>query len=326
MMMSEIETKHIIAWQNELLAYRDEFKKPYSATYLKTVHNQLVAILNHAVRHYGLKSNPASKVGCIGSKEREEMNFWTKEEYMKFAEVIMDKPMSYYAFEMLYWCGIREGEMLAITPADFNFTKKTVRINKTYQRIHGQDLITSPKTRKSVRTVEMPDFLCDEMQDYIKSLYKVQKNDRIFPITKSYLQHEMSRGSKEAGVKRIRIFEEHGGTYTLGADGMLYPNLILEPQEHRPIGRWGRMHRAYLETEHPGLYERLILNGTLDRHLADAEERAKSMLERLIGQMARQEGITEGLKASDQLEWVQRMNSIRSRAEEIVQAGVINTL
>ena len=207
MMMSEIETKHVIAWQNELLAYRDEFKKPYSATYLKTVHNQLVAILNHAVRHYGLKSNPASKVGYIGSKEREEMNFWTKEEYMKFAEAIMDKPMSYYAFEMLYWCGIREGEMLALTPADFNFTKKTVRINKTYQRIHGQDLITSPKTRKSVRTVEMPDFLCDEMQDYIKSLYKVQKNDRIFPITKSYLQHEMKRGSKEAGVKRIRIHD-----------------------------------------------------------------------------------------------------------------------
>ena len=207
MMMSEIETKHVIAWQNELLAYRDEFKKPYSATYLKTVHNQLVAILNHAVRHYGLKSNPASKVGYIGSKEREEMNFWTKEEYMKFAEAIMDKPMSYYAFEMLYWCGIREGELLALTPADFNFTKKTVRINKTYQRIHGQDLITSPKTRKSVRTVEMPDFLCDEMQDYIKSLYKVQKNDRIFPITKSYLQHEMKRGSKEAGVKRIRIHD-----------------------------------------------------------------------------------------------------------------------
>ena len=122
------------------------------------------------------------------------------------------------------------------------------------------------------------------------------------------------------------IFEERGGTYTLGADGMLYPNLILEPQEHRPIGRWGRMHRAYLEAEHPGLYERLILNGTLDKHLADAEERARAMLERLIGQMARQEGITERLKASDQMQWVQRMNSIRSRAEEIVREEVINTL
>ena len=122
------------------------------------------------------------------------------------------------------------------------------------------------------------------------------------------------------------IFEQLGGTYTLGVHGMLYPNLILEPQEHRPIGRWGRMHRAYLEAEHPGLYERLILNGTLDRHLADAEERAKSMLERLIGQMVRQEGISEGLKASDQLERVQRMNSIRSRAEEIVKQEIINTL
>ena len=115
--------------------------------------------------------------------------------------------MSYYAFEMLYWCGIREGELLALTPADFNFDKKTVRINKTYQRIHGQDLITTPKTKKSVRTVEMPEFLCDEMQDYIKSLYKVQKNDRIFPITKSYLHHEMDRGAAETGVKRIRIHD-----------------------------------------------------------------------------------------------------------------------
>ena len=122
------------------------------------------------------------------------------------------------------------------------------------------------------------------------------------------------------------IFEERGGTYTLGEDGMLYPNLILEPQEHRPIGRWGRMHRAYLEAEHPGLYERLILNGTLDRQLADAEERARAMLERLIGQMARQEGITEGLKATDQMKWIQRMNSIRNQAEEIVREEVINTL
>ena len=122
------------------------------------------------------------------------------------------------------------------------------------------------------------------------------------------------------------IFEEHGGTYTLGADGMLYPNLILEPQEHRPIGRWGRMHRAYLEARHSGLYERLILNGTLDRHLADAEERARAMLERLISQMAQMEGITEGLKAADQMKWVQRMNSIRSRAEEIVREEIINTL
>ena len=122
------------------------------------------------------------------------------------------------------------------------------------------------------------------------------------------------------------IFDERGGTYILGADGMLYPNLVLEPQEHRPIGRWGRMHRAYLEAEHPGLYEQLILNGSLDKHLADTEKRARSMLERLISQMAQQEGVTEHLKAEGQMEWVRRMNSIRSRAEEIVLEEIINTL
>ena len=122
------------------------------------------------------------------------------------------------------------------------------------------------------------------------------------------------------------IFEECCGTYTLGADGMLYPNLILEPKEHRPIGRWGRMHRAYLEAEHTGLYERLILNGTLDRHLADSDERAITMLDRLTRQLAQQEGVTEKLKAADQMKWVRRMNSIRSRAEEIVQNEIIYTL
>ena len=122
------------------------------------------------------------------------------------------------------------------------------------------------------------------------------------------------------------IFEEHGGTYTLVTDGMLYPNLILEPQEHRLIGRWGRMHRAYLEAEHPGLYERLILNGTLNKHMADAEERARTMLELLISQMAQQEGITERLKATEQMEWVRRMNSVRSRVEEIILEKVIHTL
>ena len=108
--ISEISTKEIITWQNEMLAYRDEKKKPYSQTYLKTLHNQLSAIFNHAVRYYELRSNPAAKVGNMGREEHKEMLFWTKEEYKKFSFEMMDKPVSFYAFEMLYWCGIREGD------------------------------------------------------------------------------------------------------------------------------------------------------------------------------------------------------------------------
>ena len=205
--ISEITTKDVIAWQNEMLNYRDKNGKAYSPTYLKTLHGQLSAILNHAVRFYGLKSNAAATAGCMGSEKHKEMLFWTKEEYLKFAEVMMDKPQSYYAFEVLYWCGIREGELLALTPADFDLDKGLLSITKSYQRLKGRDVITDPKTPKSVRVIQMPQFLTDEIRDYLKSLYKVQPDQRIFEVTKSYLHHEMDRGAKEAGVKRIRIHD-----------------------------------------------------------------------------------------------------------------------
>ena len=175
--------------------------------FLKTIQNQLSAIFNHAVRFYNLKENPCKKAGSMGKKQNREMLFWTKAEYLRFAEAMMDKNVSFYAFEMLYWCGLRLGELLALTSADFDFEKRTVRINKSYQRINGEDVITDPKTTKSIRTVTMPDFLAEEMQDYIKSIYGVQPDDRIFLITKSYLHREMKRGSQEAGVKRIRIHD-----------------------------------------------------------------------------------------------------------------------
>ena len=205
--MYEIHTRDVIAWQNEMMSYRDKNGKGYSDTYLKTLHNQLSAILNHAVKHYELKSNVASKVGPIGKKEAKEMLFWTKDEYRKFADIMMDKPVSYYAFEVLYWCGLRLGELLALTPSDFNFAKETVSITKSYQRFRCEDVITDPKTQKSNRVIAMPKFLCEEMREYLKLLYGVQPSDRVFTITKSYLHHEMDRGSQAAGIKRIRIHD-----------------------------------------------------------------------------------------------------------------------
>lgn len=156
--IGEIEPRDIIAWQNELFAIRQPNGKPYSASYLQKIHSQLSAIFNHAVNFYHLPSNPAQKAGNMGKEEHREMLFWTKEEYLKFADVMMDKPVSYYAFEILYWCGLRMGELLALTPADFNFETHTLRINKSYQRLHREDVITPPKTLKSNRTIKMPQF------------------------------------------------------------------------------------------------------------------------------------------------------------------------
>ena len=205
--LSEITAKDIMDWQNEIRSLTDSKGKSYSTTYLKTVHNQFSCIFNHAIKYYGLQINPAARAGNMGSEEKKEMLFWTKGEYVKFIDAMMDKPLSYYAFEMLYWCGIREGELLALTSSDFDFAGSSVSINKSYQRLNGQDIITTPKTRKSNRVIKMPQFLCEEMQEYIKMFYSAGKSDRIFPVSKHYLKHEMERGCKETGVKRIRIHD-----------------------------------------------------------------------------------------------------------------------
>ena len=233
--LSEITAKDIIDWQNEIRGLTDHNGKPLSATYLKTVHNQLSAIFNHAVRYYNLRENPCKKAGSMGKKKNREMMFWTKEQYLKFAEAMMDKPQSFYAFEMLYWCGIREGELLALTPADFDFEKGTVSINKSYQRLNGQDLITTPKTEKSNRVITMPQFLTDEIQDYLKMLYGIGPDDRMFTITKSYLHREMDRGAKEAGVPRIRIHDIRHSAVSLLIDMGFSATAIADRVGHESI-------------------------------------------------------------------------------------------
>lgn len=205
--LSEITAKDIMDWQNEMRLMETSEGKVLSPTYLKTIHGQLSAIFNHAIRYYDLNVNPAKKAGTMGMEESKEMLFWTKEEYLRFSEAMMEKPLSYYAFEILYWCGIREGELLALTPADFDFQAETLRINKSYQRIKGRDVITSPKTKKGNRIIKMPKFLCEEMQDCLKMFYDLKDTDRIFLISKHYLSNEMKRGCKETGVKKIRIHD-----------------------------------------------------------------------------------------------------------------------
>jgi integrase len=205
--LAEITATDVIQWQNKLLSMRDENDRPYSPTYLRTVQNQLSAIFNHACRFYGLSANPSQQAGKMGKSKGKEMLFWTKEEYLKFSEVMKEKPVSFYAFEVLYWTGIRCGELLALERGDFNTNDKTLRINKSYQHLQGKDYITSPKTEKSNRVIELPDFLCREMEDYFGMLYKCDEHTRLFNFSKSYLHHEMDRGAKEAGVKRIRIHD-----------------------------------------------------------------------------------------------------------------------
>lgn len=126
--LDDIKPADILRWQNEIMKLKKDNGTPYSKCYLKTIHNQLSVILNHAVNMYGLKDNVARKAGTMGREDNKEMEFWTQEEFQAFLECVADKPISYYAFEILYWTGIRLGELLALTPEDFDFEKKAEKI------------------------------------------------------------------------------------------------------------------------------------------------------------------------------------------------------
>lgn len=205
--MIDISAKDVRHWQKEMIEFRDEKGKSYSQSYLATLHAQLSAIFNHAVKFYDLKNNPAKIAGSMGSKRGGNIMFWTQEQYKAFIECVMDKPLSFYGFEMLYWCGLRIGELLALTPEDFDFEKKTVSITKNYQVVRGEKLILTPKTAKSVRTIYMPEFLNEEMEELINSMYEPDGKERIFPLSKRYFQHEMERGSEMSGVPKIRLHD-----------------------------------------------------------------------------------------------------------------------
>ena len=205
--VSQITPANIRKWQNEMMTCKDEKGNGYSETYLKYINNQLTAILNYAVKYYGLKDNPCHKAGNIGKSHADEMSFWTTEEFKTFLQNVSDKPQSRAGFLILYYTGVRIGELLALEYGDIDFESLQITINKSYQRLHGEDVITPPKTPKSNRVISIPPFLADELKTYTKQIYGLRKHDRIFPYMKYFFESEMIRGTKSGTVKRIRLHD-----------------------------------------------------------------------------------------------------------------------
>ena len=233
--MNQIKATDIIKWQNELMNQISKDGKQYSATYLKTINNQLTAIFNHALKYYDLKVSPMAKVGSMGEKHATEMLFWTREEYGMFAEAVRNEPQCYYAFEVLYWCGIRLGEMLALTFADVDAYNKTITINKSYQRLRGQDVVTPPKTKKSIRIISIPEHLCRELDEYKAMQYKPDSEDRIFTVGKHKLRSVMEKGAVAANVKRIRVHDLRHSHVSLLIDMGFSPVAIADRLGHESI-------------------------------------------------------------------------------------------
>lgn len=227
--INEIRVADIRTWQNTLI------QQNFSQTYLKTINNQLSAIFNYAVRYYEPKDNPCRKAGSMGKAKADEMEIWTKEEFQQFLDCLMDKRISWLAFQILFWTGIRIGELLALTFADVDLDGKIITINKSYQRLKGKDIITRPKTPRSNRKVNIPQFLVEDIQDYKESLYDPQPSDRVIPVAKTFLEKEMQRGMKLSGMKKIHIHSLRHSHASLLIEMGFSPKEIAERLGHENI-------------------------------------------------------------------------------------------
>lgn len=203
-LINEITSDDIATWQNEERNIVMPSGKKFSLSYLRTIQCQFNSIINYAQNKGYLSKNPLADIKNMGIKDK-RIEFWTTDEYERFAEYAMEMPEYYYAFEVLYWCGLREGEMLALTSNDIDLKNNTISVTKTYLRLNGKDTISTPKTPSSVRTVSMPSFLSNELKEYMDMLYGLQSNERLFVMHKSNLLRQFHRISEEAGVKKITI-------------------------------------------------------------------------------------------------------------------------
>ena len=207
--LKDIAPSDILDWQNELLGKRKKNGEPYSGTYVRTVDSQLVAIFAHAERYYGLIPNPTSKTPRIGERDAQEMCFWTRDQYLAFSDWLSSSdPVMFTPIEVLYWTGVRLGELLALMPNDIDFNKGEMYVRHSFRTVRGHDAMTPPKTEKSVRKIVIPEFLRDELRDYIDNVSKCAYNERIFKdIDSRKIRAALDAGIEATGVPRIRIHD-----------------------------------------------------------------------------------------------------------------------
>ena len=227
--VTDITPAKIRKWQTELI------KKGYAPTYLKTINNQLTAVFNYAVHYYGLASNPAEAAGSMGKRNAGEMDFWTLDEFEKFIVGMEGEPTARMAFNLLFWTGMREGELLALTLNDVDFDRSGIHIRRSYTRLHQDDLIQDPKTDKGRRFIPCPAFLMDMMRDYVGRLYEYAPEERLFPFTKSWVNSQMERCCKRTGVRKIRVHDVRHSHASVLINNGANPLLLADRMGHEKV-------------------------------------------------------------------------------------------
>lgn len=141
----------------------------------------------------------------MGKDKCQEIEYWSKEEYENFIKAMVDEPVYYYAFETLFWTGIREGELFGLRRKDLDFEQRTLSIKRQVQTVDGEKIEKAPKTYNAYRTISVPKRLNEELEQYCDSIYGCDDETRLFELNKSSLHKALSRGCGKSGVKRITV-------------------------------------------------------------------------------------------------------------------------
>ena len=201
----DITGQDIIKWQADLK------KKGYSATYLRSIDAQIRAIFNHATKIYYLSINPCNGVKTMGKHKSDRNTVWSADDFFAFIDTVNPDSQYYYAYKVLYWTGMRLGELLALTLGDVDLEKKEIHVTKTFRRKDGRDIITAPKTEESKRVIPIPDFLVEDLKTYMSRLYGIMKKDRFFMISKGGIEKDFKNAIKKANktvsLEDIRIHD-----------------------------------------------------------------------------------------------------------------------
>lgn len=198
-----ITEQQIIIWQNELI------KEKYSDSYLNKIDTMFRTVYRYGAKRCKLPADVFNGVKKIG-KQTKRVNFWTHDQYKAFYKVLCENaknPVPKMAFQILFYCGLRIGELLALTAGDIDLENRILHITKSLQRIHKEDVITPPKTEKGIRDITIPKFLTAELKEYIAHIYDCNANSRLFNISKTVLYYPMRIYCDSANVPRIRLHD-----------------------------------------------------------------------------------------------------------------------
>lgn len=252
MQIDQIKSTHITQWQLWLL----KNNKIKTKIYLHYINVQLSCIFNFARKYYGLSINPVKYCNIIGNIQTQRRLFWTIDEFNTFIENIDRKNPLYVLFNVLFWTGIRRGEMLALRPIDIDFKREELFISRNLVYIKSKPHISTPKTQYSRRIINMPNFLLQILKTYIRER-KIQNEQILFDFKPKQIAKNLKIYSEKAGLKPIKIHDFRHSHASMLIEYGYSPVVIAERLGHKDINTTLRIYAHLYPSKQKKLAEDL---------------------------------------------------------------------